>query len=58
MDILKNLDLSQVLGGGYWWQDSAGYWHYSLMQLCQIIGVSSLKVKRELLQNHLRRIAK
>lgn len=29
MDILKNLDLSQVLGGGYWWQDSAGYWHYN-----------------------------
>ena len=27
MDILKELDLSQVLGGGYWWQDSAGYWH-------------------------------
>ena len=26
MDILKDLDLSQVLGGGYWWQDSAGYW--------------------------------
>ena len=29
MDILKDLDLSQVLGGGYWWQDSAGYWHYN-----------------------------
>ena len=29
MDILKELDLSQVLSGGYWWQDSAGYWHYN-----------------------------
>lgn len=29
MDVLKDLDLSLVVGGGYWWQDSAGYWHYT-----------------------------
>lgn len=29
MDMLKDLDLSQVAGGGYWWLDSAGIWHYN-----------------------------
>ena len=28
MDILKNLDLRQIIGGGYWWRDSDGIWHY------------------------------
>lgn len=29
MDILKDLDLLQIAGGGYWWRDSAGIWHYN-----------------------------
>lgn len=28
MDILKEKELVQVLGGGYWWLDSTGVWHY------------------------------
>lgn len=28
MDILKNLDLRQIIGGGYWWRDSDGNWYY------------------------------
>lgn len=29
MDILKDLDLSLIVGGGYWWLDSLGNWHYN-----------------------------
>ncbi len=29
MEMLKDYELSQVLGGGYWWRDSMGNWHYS-----------------------------
>lgn len=28
MEKLKDLDLSQIVGGGYWWRDSDGNWHY------------------------------
>ena len=27
MDILKELDLSQVVGGGYWWRGPKGQWY-------------------------------
>lgn len=29
MDILNETELSQLLGGGYWWKDTNGDWHYS-----------------------------
>lgn len=29
MELLKKTELCQVHGGGYWWRDSAGFWHYS-----------------------------
>lgn len=28
MDILKELDLSHVIGGGYWWRAPNGQWFY------------------------------
>ena len=28
MDAFKDYELSQIVGGGYWWQDSTGVWHY------------------------------
>lgn len=28
MDTLKEHEQSQILGGGYWWLDSTGTWHY------------------------------
>ena len=28
MDILKELDLSHVVGGGYWWRAPNGQWFY------------------------------
>ncbi len=28
METLKNYELFKIIGG-YWWQDAAGYWHYS-----------------------------
>ena len=28
MDILKELDLSHVVGGGYWWRSPNGQWFY------------------------------
>ena len=29
MEYLKNLEMSHIQGGGYWWRDSTGCWHYN-----------------------------
>lgn len=29
MNTLQKYELSQILGGGYWWLDSTGIWHYN-----------------------------
>lgn len=28
MELLKEQEMYQVQGGGYWWRDSLGMWHY------------------------------
>ena len=28
MNTLNDYELSQMIGGGYWWQASNGHWYY------------------------------